>query len=168
MVNKGQVKIQQMAFMILGLTLFFILVGMFVLSYFLSDLGEKKNALKEEEATVLALSLANSAEFSCGGAFGTVKTNCIDLDKLFALKEKADDYKILWGVDGIEILRLSPEFENECTDANYPDCSILKVVESEKGIDKSAFVSVCYKAKIGTSFYDKCEIGKLVVRVENA
>ena len=168
MVKRGQVKIQQMAFMIIGLALFFLLVGLFVLSSYLSNLGDSKSLLEEEAASELAIRLADSAEFSCGGAFGTDKTSCVDLDKVFALQEKSDDYKDLWSVGGIEILRTYPAYSGECTSSNYPNCSLLTVFESgSAGIDKSTFVSICYKAQIGTSFYDKCEIGKLVVRVSD-
>ena len=83
--KKGQVKVQQMAFMILGLTLFFVLVGLFALSFVFSGIKDSKNLLDEQQATLLVQKLANSPEFTCGTAFGTEKTNCVDLDKVWEI-----------------------------------------------------------------------------------
>ena len=170
MVNnkKAQVKVQQMAFMIIGLTIFFVLVGLFILSFAFSDLKQSKALLDEQEATLLVQKLANSPEFSCGGAFGTVKSNCVDLDKVWALKEKIEDYSEFWDINGIEIIKIYPSSSQECTNSNFPDCAYLTVLESKKlGVDKSTFVSLCRKESDGRRIYDKCEIGKLVVRFSN-
>lgn len=164
--KKAQVKVQQMAFMLIGLTIFFVLVGLFVLSFVFSGIKQSKAALDEEQATLLAQKLANSPEFSCEGAFGTQKTDCVDLDKVWALKDHISDYSNFWGVQGIEILKLYPKSKNsECAAANYPDCNHLTVLGSKSlGVDKSTFVSICRKDTFGGRIYNKCEIGKLIVR----
>ncbi len=163
--KRGQVKVQQMAFMILGLTLFFVLVGLFAVSFLFSGLKQSKAALDEQQATLLVQKLANSPEFSCEGAFGTEKVNCVDLDKVWALKNKISDYNGFWDAKGIEILKLYPNSTAECTQSNFPNCSHLTVLDSGVlGVDKSTFVSLCRKESNGYSFYNKCEIGKLVVR----
>jgi len=157
-----------MIFMLVGLTLFFVLVGLFMLSFVFSGLKDSKSLLNEQEATLLVSKLSNSPEFSCGGAFGTDKVNCIDIDKVLVLREEIEDYKGFWGVEGIEILKIYPRSTGECTSQSYPNCEILTVLKSKKlGIDKSTFVSLCRKEGSRGSFYDKCELGKLVVRVSN-
>ena len=156
-----------MAFMLIGLTIFFVLVGLFALSFAFSGLKDSKALLDEKEATLLVSKLANSPEFSCGGAFGTDKVNCIDIDKVFALKEEIMMYKSFWGVEGIEIIKIYPSSTGECTSLSYPNCEILTVLESGGAIDKSTFVSLCRKEGAGGSFYDKCELGRLIVRVSN-
>ncbi|MDP3966393.1 MAG: hypothetical protein Q8Q04_02590 [archaeon] len=164
--NKGQVKVQQMAFMIIGLSLFFVVVGLFVLSFAFSGLKESKALLDEKEATLLVERLSNAPEFSCGNAFSGQRSNCIDLDKAFALKEKIEEYDNFFGVEGITIRVLYPFSTTECTLSNYPNCGKLTVLEGGNlGIDKSDFVSLCRKEKEGNSFYDKCELGELIVRV---
>ena len=86
MVNKkAQMKIQQMAFMLIAITLFFVLVGLFIVSAAFSGLKDKAKQLEEQEAITLVSKLANSPEFSCGTAYGGQKVNCIDLDKLIPL-----------------------------------------------------------------------------------
>ncbi|MBS3084767.1 hypothetical protein J4411_02540 [Candidatus Pacearchaeota archaeon] len=168
--KKGQMKVQQMAFMMIGLAIFFILVGLFALSFILSGLKDSKALLDEQRATLLAGRLADSPEFSCANAYGTGKSNCVDMDKVFALKNKIDDYSGFWGVLGIEIFRLYP-YENqtlECDSSNYPYCGHITILKPKNlGTDNSAYVSLCRKEKNGNSFYNKCEIGELVVRISD-
>ena len=85
--KQGQLKIQQMAFMLLAVTLFFVLVGMFVLALRFSGLKESATELEEKNAMLLVTRIANSPEFSCGNAFGKSRTNCIDADKVMMLKK---------------------------------------------------------------------------------
>ena len=61
--NKGQMKIQQMAFMLIAVTLFFSLVGMFFLVIFVSNLRESASILEEKNALLLVIKLANSPGF---------------------------------------------------------------------------------------------------------
>src|SRR3989344_3030780 len=90
--KRAQLKIQQMAFMLMAVTLFFILVGMFFLVIKFSGLKESATMLEEENAMLLATKIANSPEFSCGNAFGTTKIACIDSDKMIVLKENINKY----------------------------------------------------------------------------
>lgn len=166
MVKRGQVKLQQTAFMLIAITLFLILVALAFLSFRLSGLKEKATELQEENAKTLAIKMANSPEFSCGGAFGTVRSNCIDLDKVMALKENINKYRGFWGVAGISMVRVYPKFNNvKCTLGNYPDCGILEVYSENKtkGADYSNFVSLCRKELINGETVNKCEIGKILV-----
>ena len=96
--KKGQLKIQEMSFMLLAVTIFFVLVGVLILSYKLSGLRKMATDLNEENAMTLATKLANSPEFSCGEAFGNIKTSCVDADKLMVLRENIDKYSKFWGV----------------------------------------------------------------------
>lgn len=173
MVNKkAQMKIQQMAFMIVAITIFFILVGLFALSFVFSGLDAKKQALDEQNALTLVTKLANSPEFSCESAYGTQKAACVDFDKALALKAKNESYYNFWGVDGIEILKIYPEPTIpliKCTFSNYPNCDLLEIVvtKNHMGIAKESFITLCRKEGKGLGFYDKCELAKLIVRVEN-
>jgi len=166
--DKGQVKIQQMAFMLIALTIFFVLVGLFVLGFNLSKIKGTANELENKNALFLASKLANSPEFSCGNSFGNNKLSCIDLDKVMALKENIEDYDRFWDVANIEIQKIYPvEEEIICTKGNYPNCNFIKLREKElSGVDLYNFVSLCHKEKQGENFYDKCEIGRLMVFYE--
>ena len=87
MSNKGQLKIQQMAFMLLAVTLFFVLVGLFVLVFILGGISESAESDCERNALMLVTKLANSPEFFCGDAFGNRMATCVDMDKVMILKE---------------------------------------------------------------------------------
>jgi len=167
--KKAQIKIQQMAFMLIAVFIFFALVGMFMLMFKMGDLREAASLLEEKNAILLLSKFANSPEFSCGEAFGDMKSSCIDLDKVMALKENIRVYHNFWEKSNIEIRWIypSPEEEIECSDLNYPNCNIIKVYSGiEEGIGVSNFVSLCRKDTQEGMVYDKCEIGKLIISYE--
>jgi hypothetical protein len=164
----GQFKIQQMAFMLIAVILFFALVGIFVVAFGLSEIKQTANLLEEQNAMLLVSKLANSPEFSCGEAYGGTRINCIDFDKVMMLKQDISKYKGFWGVNNIEIRKiLGSEPETPCNLTNYPNCNTLKLLEnSSQGYDYSNFVSLCSKQKSPNTgvVYDKCEMAKLIVR----
>ena len=171
MVNKkGQVKIQQMAFMLIAVTLLFVLVGLFVLGFNFARIQDTAEGLENKNALLLASALANSPEFSCGDSFGNNKLSCIDLDKVMALKKDIIKYHNFWGVENIEIRRIYPIGEEViCTAGNYPDCNVVRLMGAESfGPDLYNFVSLCHKEKDAEGFYDKCEIGRLMIYYEEA
>ena len=75
MVKKGQFKIQQMSFMLLGVVLFFLLVGLFWIILQSSGLREQATELGRQEAIMMAEFLSGSSEFGCSGDFGSY---CVD------------------------------------------------------------------------------------------
>ena len=160
----GQIKIQQMAFMLIAVTIFFALVGMFFLTIEVSRIRESSGELEEKNALLLVTKLANSPEFSCGESFGSGKVNCIDADKAMALKKYAKDYSNFWGISNIQIRKIYPVNNGkECDSGNYPDCEIIKIKNGEITSEYSNFVSLCRKEIFGEGYYDKCEVAKLMV-----
>lgn len=182
MVNKkrGQLKIQQMAFMLLALTLFFGLIAMFFVSMKISNLKGKRTELEKENAMLLSSRIANSPEFACGSSFGSSKLSCVDADKFLVLKsdpELIKKYKrvsgesddTFWGSDAnIVIRRIYPidKYNNvECNLVNYPHCGILNLFSEEINSEYSTDILLCRKetSPITGELYDKCEIAKLMV-----
>lgn len=169
--TKGQVKIQQTAFMLVGLTIFFALVGLFFLAIMLSGMRGEAEELNQRNAMLLVSKLANSPEFSCGESFGTSKTNCVDFDKVISLKKNLELYEDFWkDVKAIEIRKIYPD-ENigtECTISNYPDCGIVRLKEeSVSGEYIGTFVSLCRKESREGRINEDCEIAKLMVSYES-
>jgi hypothetical protein len=160
--KKAQMKIQQMVFMLLAVTLFFVLVGLFFILVVFSGAKESAELLEEREALLLVSKLANSPEFSCGDAFGGVKINCIDSDKAMALKSNINRYSNFWGVDGIKIKKIYPEGEDACTFENYSDCGEINLLTSS-GTGVSNFVALCRKENIEEQIHDKCELARIIV-----
>tara|TARA_Y100000296_G_scaffold36581_1_gene42307 strand:+ start:1638 stop:2144 length:507 start_codon:yes stop_codon:yes gene_type:complete len=162
--KKAQLKIQQMAFMLIAVTLFFVLVGMFVLTIYVSELKNSAAVLDEKNALLLVTKLANSPEFSCGESFGNLRTNCIDADKVMILRERILNYENFWDVENIEIRKIYPISGNKiCTLENYPDCNIIKIREGNITTEYSNFVSLCRKKVFEGEVENKCELAKLMI-----
>lgn len=159
-------KIQQMAFMLMAVTLFFVLAGLFVFTVLFSGLKSSGQQVQQENAILLVSKMSNTPEFSCEGAFGSSRLNCIDEDKVMALKDDANKYSNFWGVQGIEIRKIFPEDNAnvECTSANYPNCGIIKILSSVSGgTGVSNFVALCRKINTQNGFENKCELAELIV-----
>ena len=162
--KRGQMKIQQMAFMLIAVTLFLVMAVMFILVIRFSSLKDTVDLLGERDALLLVSKIADSPEFSCGNAFSEPRSNCIDTDKVMALTGRLQDYSGFWGVDGIEIRKVYPSGTGEgCTLENYPDCGKITILNAESGTGVSNFVSLCRKEGGDDGIYDKCEIGKIIV-----
>ena len=166
--KKAQMKIQQTAFMLIALTLFFVLVGLFIVSFQLSDLRRSASDLDEKNAILLVSKLANTPELSCGNSFGKSRDNCVDADKALLLSKESSKYKDFWGVSNIKIKKIYPIGDEElCTSSNYPECDTIVILEgSDKGIFISNFVALCRKEVEESKTYDKCELDRLMVSYE--
>ncbi|NCN98786.1 hypothetical protein COU62_03445 [Candidatus Pacearchaeota archaeon CG10_big_fil_rev_8_21_14_0_10_35_219] len=152
--SRGQIKIQQMAFVLVAIMIFFGIVLLFYLSISVGNLQNIGETLREEEAKEVVRKLAGSPEFSwdiedC--------SSCIDMDKVFALKgnEKYDNF---WDVPFLRVEKTYPFADNECTKQNYPDCGSITLIETENFVSNSAFVALCrYDGELG----NKCDLGKI-------
>jgi len=162
--KKAQLKIQQMAFMLMAITIFFILAGMFALSIKYSDVKKDAEVLREKNSMLLVSKIANSPEFSCGLVFGGDKVDCVDADKAMVLRENAIKYKDFWGVENIQIKIINSDQEKLCTLQNYPDCNTIQILNNQtKGVPVSNFVSLCRKDSFERESYDKCDVARVTV-----
>lgn len=162
--KKGQLKIQQMAFLLMAITIFFVLAGLFALGISASNSKKGAEAIREQNAVTLVSRIANSPEFSCGRSFGGDKLDCIDLDKVMVLSKNSERYKSFWGIDNIEIRIVSEEPEKICTSQNYPQCNTIKIINKEtKGVPVSSFVSLCRKKSFERESNDHCEIARISI-----
>lgn len=167
--KRGQMKIQQTALMLMAITLLFVLVGLFFLSFKMSNLKESVNTLEEKNAIILASKLSENSEFSCGEAFGTRLVNCIDSDKLLAFMADSEKYRSFFGIKGMEVKKITMEEEDRipCTYENYPSCNTFLVFgEGKDGFTQTSFVSLCRKEKINSYFENKCELAQLIISYE--
>jgi len=151
--SKGQMKIQQMAFVLIAIVIFFAMVAIVYFSIRVSDIRESAVLLREEEAKELVRKLAGTPEF-----MSIECANCIDLDKILILKGKKS-YDEFWDLRYLAVEIIHPIREEECDNTNYPDCGRVTLVEADEiGVPYSAFVSVCRWDSEG---YTKCELGKV-------
>ena len=150
-------KIQQMAFVLVAMMIFFAMISLVYLSIRTTGLKKEVVSLREDEARELVRKMSGTPEFSWKEDCAT----CIDLDKVFALKER-QAYKGFWNLDYLAVSLIYPEKEGECTKTNYPDCRTITIINEtgEIGIPFGAFVSICRWVSEGGG-YEKCELGKI-------
>jgi hypothetical protein len=167
MKNKGQLKIQEMMFMLLGVFLFFMLVGLFVITILNSSIRQSANKIAEDSTILAVRSLSNSPEFICVDS----RTNCVDEDKLIGLI-KSSNYKNFWPFSSLMIVKYSGFNKNEsqmikCNSDNYPNCDVFSLFDKNKSERKVAsFVALCRKELEGNRVYDKCEVARIIAGVE--
>ena len=166
--KKAQLKIQEMAFMILAVFLFFILVGIFVLSIVYSGIYEEANRIKEDRTLSAVVSLADSPELACISA----KSNCIDGDKLITLIDN-NRYEDFWPFSSLRVIKASgfgidEEDLIECSFTNYPNCDIFNVYDKKVSNERAiaSFVALCRKEYENGYTYDTCEIAKIIAGTE--
>ncbi len=121
--KKSQLKIQEMAFMIVAVVLLFSLVALFALSIFFKNLHENATKIAESRTLSAITNLADSPEFSCV----TYKSNCVDADKLIALVNTTS-YQEFWPFSSLKVVKLGAFLKNEdemikCNFANYAACT---------------------------------------------
>jgi len=161
MENLGQLKIQQMVFMIIAVALFFILATLFYFSIKTANLYQASIESERDRSIGLIIKLASSPELSYTGV-----SNGIDSDKLMALK-KQPEYRDYWGVNGIIIEKLYPKYPDaECNTGNYPNCTKIILFEKDGDVAQSAssYVALCRKDSINGRAYDKCELALMVIQ----
>ncbi len=164
--KRGQIRIQEMSFMIVGVIIFFVLVGLFGFSILYNSLSDAANEISETRTFSAITNIADSPEFSCG------EPNCVDSDKVMALAGKKN-YENFWDFSHLRILKSSGFNKSEtemikCSLSNYPNCDLIEVyegnIENYRAI--SSFVSLCRKEYENEYTYNKCEIAKLIAGYE--
>lgn len=155
----GQIKIQEMSFVLLAIVIFFAIA--FLLYFAISFSGLKKDVVsgEQDKAKEIIQNLALSPELS----FDPERCiTCIDLDKTMILKNKSE-YRNFWGLDYLRIERVYPRYENgECNFGIYPNCDSITLVKLNDSIGTPPFVfaSLC-RYEMEKEGYVKCQLGKI-------
>lgn len=171
--RKAQLKVQEMAFMLMAVVLFFILAFLFFMTIKYKQMYKEAGLIEQEKALSTVSKLADTAEFTC--TFPR-RSLCVDEDKLLVMKDRKA-YAGFWPVTSLSVVRVFPETDNkdkglvECTEANYPDCNLFSIYEKQgKGNEStetlSVFVSLCRKDTKNNYVYEKCELGKMLAGFE--
>lgn len=164
--KSGQFKIQQMAFMILAVFLFFIIVGLFFMRIQFGDINKSFAELQREAALSSLSTISNMPELR----YSSNEEFTLDEDKLKIMSTNFSlDYGELWPVASVKVHKVFPRFDKEIK-CPALDCNYYEVYDSgQKDIqEESTFVSICKRVKEGTYTYDRCELGKLSVGVKYA
>lgn len=159
--KKAQLKVKQMVFMLIAVTILIAMVVMIFLMIRIQKIKNTASNLEEQNAVLLVSKLANSPEFSCGGAFGGQRSNCVDYDKFLILQENMENYESFWGVKNIELMILQTAGELRKGE------DIFLIEGLTEGKSTSSFVSVCKKQTLNDKIQDVCTLGRLFVWYEH-
>jgi len=156
--KKAQMKIQQMAFVLLAIMIFFAMVGLIYFTISIANVQASAEELRDNEARETVKKLSGSPEL--GFTSTTDCSSCIDLDKALILKDSTR-YQNFWNLDFLMIEKISPESSSvECTKTNYPDCSQITLINKGGSLStKTAIVAIAHWDGNRQSFV--YELGKI-------
>lgn len=150
-----------MAFVLVAIMIFFAIVALFYISVRSASLKGDVNVLREDEARESVKKISGSPEFAWSI---TDCASCVDLDKIMVLKNRTS-YQGFFDFPFLQIEKIYPKSEGECTKQNYPDCGTITLIKEKNYIAHSAFVALCrYDAVFGS----KCELGKINIGFRSA
>jgi len=156
-------KIQQMAFMIMAVFFFFVLVGLFFLGIQFRGVGESAQQLQEEQTLSSLVVIADMSELNYNSGWSMA----LDEDKLRVMSGNfSEAYRVFWSVASIKVYKVYPKPKSfvKCPAVN---CNYFDVFDSGQNNvqEYSTYVSICKKVREEGYTYDKCEAGKLVLGV---
>ena len=164
MVKRAQYKIMQMAFLILAVLIFFVLVFVLFTNYRLSGLSRSVQQLEKESTISSLYVLVNSPELSCD--FIGDSSWCVDVDKVSVLADEMngvyDDY---WPVSSLEILEIYPQTSAELIECPAVNCNYYNLYDNEQEESQkySVYVNLCSQEN---GFHETCSLAKLIAGVE--
>lgn len=157
--KKGQIKIQQMAFVLVAFVILFAMAGLFYFSFSLGNLREKVSELEDREALEVVRKISGAPEFAFTSRGDC--SNCVDFDKVLLLNEDGA-YKNFWNLNFLMIEKIYPaEDDVECSRANYPNCRYLVLVNetSDEISTRVSFVSLVWWDEVIKDF--RYELGRI-------
>ena len=150
MEKNAQVKIQEMAFMLVAVMLFFILVGLFAAVLLFDSINKKAEEVALRKTYTSITNLAESPEFSCTLS----KTNCVDADKVIFLQNRSKTYMNYFPYSSLRIIRfdafnLKEEDMKTCNFENYPDCDVIIIYDKKVRYETfmPSYIILCQKIK---------------------
>jgi hypothetical protein len=156
-------KIMQMAFMIVAVFFFFVLVGLFFLGIQFKDVKGSAAQLQKEQAISSLRVIADMPELN----YDFSEAVTLDEDKLRIMSGNFSRYyDEFWPVASVSAYKLWP-VATELKECPGVGCNYYKLYDNEQSNVKtySTYVSICKKVKESGFVYDDCGIGKLEVGV---
>jgi len=148
--KKAQMKIQQMAFMLVAVMIFFAMVAIVYFTIVMARLQDAADDLREQEAKELARQMSGTPELMFSQK-GSPFSSTVDLDKAFILSKSNDFKRRYWNLDYLMIERIYPPPSNngDCPLNTYTDCRYLTIIDNTGG-DYSGTMT----APVALAFWD--------------
>jgi hypothetical protein len=151
--KRAQLKIQQMAFVLVAMIIFFALVSLVYFSIRVNVLKRTVANLEDDKAKEVVQKLSSIPELK----WENDCSSCIDLDKAIVLKNRTV-YKDFFGLDYLAFEVLYPNRrDRECTAGNYPDCKWVTLTKTGNFSATTAYASFCRFDQLTNA--QKCELG---------
>jgi hypothetical protein len=156
-------KIQQMAFMLVALMIFFGMVALIYFAINLSNLESQVNRLQDQEAQELVRKLSGTPEFIFTSS--TDCSSCIDMDKVERIADPItgliDKYENLWNIDYLMVECIYTSKASGCS----PEVEVIK--KTDQLSTKTAFVTLAqWDDDIKSFRYDLGKIHASIREVE--
>ncbi|MEM2933126.1 MAG: hypothetical protein QW622_02890 [Candidatus Pacearchaeota archaeon] len=171
-VKQAQIQFQEMAFVLVGLILFFALLLTFFSIFQSAKIKQLATETRREETIAKLESIANMPEFSCREAF------CIDEEKLIGFLnlplQQQKKYFEAWEKSNlilIKVERIWPEKSGKCNEQNVGECKFYEIFNKTIGKNyeaHSTFMPLCYYSSTQGYQGYRCDIGKIIVGFEIA
>ena len=148
--NKAQIKIQEMAFVLLAVVFLFALLFLFFSRFQFTQVQKQAETLRTEKSIAMLRTISAMPELRCSEGYVTTEIACIDKNKLkaFSSPEIRENYEDFWKsafLTRISIKEVFPEgLEYVVFDSS-----------SQNSITHSTFMPLCEE--------DKCTIAKVKI-----
>lgn len=163
---RGQFKIQQMAFMLIAVFIFFTLIALFFLQLSLGDLKYSADQLEREQVMSALLSWSELPELSCSDR----SSSCIDEDKLYilSLEDFNKLYSSFWPVSSIKVYKVNSDFSIGELKCPQPRCNYYDVYNSGANSTQTyaTYVSLCKTNKEDSQVFEYCELATLSIGIK--
>lgn len=163
--KRAQFKIQQMAFMLVAVFIFFTIVSLFVLQFSLTGIRRSAQELEKEQVIQSLMIWSELPELSCSER----SSFCIDEDKLYVLnrEEFNELYKGFWPVSSIKVYKISSDIE-ELVRCPALNCNYYEIFNDGQDsiTEYSTYVSICRTTKKENEIFKECEMGKLALGIK--
>jgi hypothetical protein len=164
----AQFKIQQMAFMLIAVFIFFTLVGLFFLQISLGDLRYSAEQLEKKQVLSALLSWSELPELSCSDR----SSSCIDEDKLYVLSSQDYNrlYSSFWPVASIRVYKVNSNFSLGELECPQPNCNYYNIYKSDQISSQpyyAAYVSLCKKNRLEGQVFESCELATLSLQLKS-
>lgn len=159
--SRGQIKIQEMAFVLLGIIFFLVLVGLFYFAFRSASLKENVQELRDSEAKEIVLAMTANPEL---GWLADDCISCIDFEKAVLMKNRPG-YEKFWNLKYLAIEKLYPYGSGECTLSNMNSCGKITILGSLTGSPAWAFVSLCRQDENSAKGI-RCELARIYASAE--
>jgi len=149
--KRAQVKIQEMAFVLLALVFLFVLGFMFFSRLQFSNMEKRAEELREATALSVLNKISAMPELRCSASLGrATETLCLDKVKIEIFSEKfSEEYAKIWqGLSYVKVLQIFP------SEKEY-----VIYYKNEGNLSYSNFVNLCSDENEGYA----CSLGMILV-----